>query len=91
MLSQGAIGVASPAERFTDVMPPRLHSPSVRILPWHLIPVMFLPICLLAALASIGSGLSMSKEYRGVFEDLIEKVGFAGCEFVRVLTSTRDV
>lgn len=27
------------------------------------------------ALASIGSGLSMSKEYRGVFEDLIEKVG----------------
>lgn len=26
------------------------------------------------ALASIGSGLSMSKEYRGVFEDLIEKV-----------------
>ncbi|CAM9157835.1 unnamed protein product [Hapterophycus canaliculatus] len=27
------------------------------------------------ALASIGSGLSMSKEYRDVFEDLIEKVG----------------
>lgn len=26
------------------------------------------------ALASIGSGLSMSKEYRDVFEDLIEKV-----------------
>lgn len=52
---------------------------------------MLLPVCLLAALASIGSGLSMSKEYRGVFEDLIEKVGFAGCEYVRVLTSTRDV
>lgn len=29
------------------------------------------------ALASIGSGLSMSKEYRDVFEDLIEKVRFA--------------
>lgn len=28
----------------------------------------------LPALASIGSGLSMSKEYRDVFEDLIEKV-----------------
>ncbi|CAM9808393.1 unnamed protein product [Ascophyllum nodosum] len=27
------------------------------------------------ALVSIGSGLSMTKEYRGVFEDLIEKVG----------------
>eukprot|EP00903_Cladosiphon_okamuranus_P011981 g11252.t1 len=27
------------------------------------------------ALASIGSGLSMSREYRDVFEDLIEKVG----------------
>lgn len=26
------------------------------------------------ALASIGAGLSMSKEYRDVFEDLIEKV-----------------
>lgn len=30
-----------------------------------------------AALASIGSGLSMSKEYRSVFEDLIEKVRHA--------------
>ncbi|CAN0008732.1 unnamed protein product [Ectocarpus sp. 6 AP-2014] len=30
---------------------------------------------LVKALASIGSGLSMSKEYRDVFEDLIEKVG----------------
>lgn len=29
------------------------------------------------ALASIGSGLSMSKEYRDVFEDLIEKVKVA--------------
>ena len=34
------------------------------------------------ALVSIGSGLSMTKEYRGVFEDLIEKV--RQCRHVRV-------